>query len=438
MNNIIEAQNNGSHHHLENSSHVPLLHHPDIDQIRHFQNTGEFQNGLRNLETARLGQALTIIAGHFSTAWSNVKLIEHLKSQGFPQDQLENAQQQVERSGFRNRFISEDLLNSPIEDVVIRTALINAHLLIELMKDRKWDSIDAYIDASSIMPLNINELSLRLAGLDPEKIEKKSYRMACAGWSAGFIGSLEQQNFGKRIVIASSEPLSSFIDTRHFQDLSGLMIPAIFGDRYLAAAVNPQAFNPLYRSVNIFDDEGVIKIHTEYDFYSLEHDKTSIPPYYRFGENGQFILKHTPDYAVLSLTTPENNSPASMDGINTAFVFGNNTTDDLMQMAVALNKPDLYRNGGIKNKIIHPASLGVVSRIAKKLKIAGYLDQRELPFTPTQFGDCNTSSASTPTVIQRQIQLGNIDPDYPLIIASPGVGAAIVTACLEIDKNYLE
>ena len=85
------------------------------------------------------------------------------------------------------------------------------------------------------------------------------------------------------------------------------------------------------------------------------------------------------------------------------------------------------------NLVIHQASAPVISRLAKELYKAGLIDSRKhLPFLMGQIGESNSSSATTPTVLQYLIKHNLIDFGDDIVFVAPGAGAVIASCIVRL------
>ena len=135
----------------------------------------------------------------------------------------------------------------------------------------------------------------------------------------------------------------------------------------------------------------------------------------------------------------------TMDGKDTAEFFRKQTYPVIANVLTASGNPRLLHELSRRNVVLHGASLVVVRQIARELLKGGYIPERELPFLQGETGRSNASSATTPVAWQHQIARmqqaqgqgieppdWSIDPDHPILVAAPGVGAAITAGVIRV------
>lgn len=384
-------------------------------------------------EPVRLGEALTIVSHPFANPIDNQALLQIAIDLGLPHSQIETAQRVISVTGFTNRYSSHHFEQGlDLDNITDRTTTIGAILLREIMKTNNWeDGIDIFIDTSAFLPSSVNQSVLEKAGLNPDHIYQRSYRYACAGAVSAFIDCLSDPSLcDARIVIAALEPLSQLCGRDHFTSPEGLVIPSIFGDANTLIAFNPKSYHLENKMVLVQPDGGVIKVKTFYDFENTPSHPKTIPPHYRFINQGETIFKHSNQGAYLNIPCPINGSSVSMDGVKTGFFFGDQTTAVITQLLNEYGNLNLLKQLGNKNVILHPASKPVVDRIAKLLKRSPqrYLDTPKLPFHMDKAHQSNSSSATTLNRWRYMIQNDLIDPRLPMFWIAAGVGSAIAGA----------
>ncbi len=405
------------------STHHESLKHNHSDLIRYESEVGE---------AVKLGEALTIVSHPFAEPIDNQKLLRMAIDNGLPTEQAEEAAKVIAITGFTNRFLS----NGPnerlsLESVTDRASSVGGILLKKTLKANGWDDIDVFIDTSAFLPATVNELVLEKAGLNPNKIVKRSYRYACAGAVSAFIDCLSDPSLkDARIVIAALEPLSQVLSPDHFTSPERLAIPSIFGDANTLMAFSPKNFHLENKNILVQPDGGVIKVKTLYDFKKTDSNPATIPPHYSFANGGENIFHHSASGAFLDIPYPTNGSLLSMDGKGTGFFFGDQTAKVITELLKEYGNLNLLKELGNKNVILHPASKPVVDRIAKLLwrNPQKYLETPHLQFLMDKARESNSSSATTLNRWRYMIQNDLIDPKLPMFWIAPGIGSAIAGA----------
>jgi len=380
-------------------------------------------------EATKLGEVLTIVSHPFAEPIDNIELLKMAIEHGLPKEKIEDAQRSIVTTGFTNRYFS----HNPNQEVdpksaAERSGSIGAILLKKVMQANNWDSIDVFIDTSAFLPETVNTIVLEKAGLNPDKIFRRSYRYACAGAVSAFIDCLANPNLkDTRIVIAALEPLSQMLEHNHFLSPESIAIPSIFGDANTLMAFSPKDFQLENKKVVIQPDGGVIKIKTQYDFDKTPSNPKTIPSYYNFLNKGEEILHHDKFGAYLNIPYPSDGSALSMDGKATGFFFGDQTTLVITELLKEYGNLNLLKKLGNKNIILHPASKPVVDRIAKLLwrSPQKYLETPSLAFLMDKARESNSSSATTLNRLRYMIQNDLIDVNLPMFWIAPGIGSAI-------------
>ncbi len=380
----------------------------------------------------KLGEALTIVSHPFAEPIDNQALLQMATLNGLPKESTEEAARAISATGFTNRFLS----NGPnerlsLEKTTDRASSVGGILLKKILKANDWDNVDVFIDTSAFLPANVNELTLEKAGLNPNKIIKRSYRYACAGAVSAFIDCLSDPSLkDARVVIAALEPLSQVLSPDHFTSPERLVIPSIFGDANTLMAFSPKNFHLENKNILIQPDGGVIKVKTLYDFKNTDSAPETIPTHYSFAGGGENIFHHSSSGAFLDIPYPTNGSLLSMDGKKTGFFFGDQTAMVITELLKEYGNLNLLRELGNKNVILHPASKPVVDRIAKLLwrNPQKYLESPHLQFLMDKARESNSSSATTLNRWRYMIQNDLIDPRLPLFWIAPGIGSAIAGA----------
>jgi len=392
-------------------------------------------------EPARIGDAMTIVSHSFGRPVDNEELLKIALRFGLPSSDIPAAKTAIDATGFTTRYFSHPIEEAP--DFAAAAELASTHgslILRESMESKKWDVIDMLIDTSAFLPCSVNQAILEKTGLDPKKVVSQSYRYACAGAIGAFIDCVANKDIPRdaRVVIAALEPLSILINKSHFLTPSGLTIPSIFGNGYAALAFQPGNFELLQKEILVQPDAGVIKIPTHYDFDQQPSDNKAVPQHYQFGEGGEDIFRYSKTGAFLDITPPAPNLSIEMNGVETGLFFGDNTADLLINLLKKNGNPDLLRQLGEKNLIMHPASKAVVNRVAKLLLRSGYIDERYLPFLMDKAHQSNASSATTLNRWRYMIENDLIDTNQPMVWIAPGIGSAIAGAIGTVNPNSLE
>jgi hypothetical protein len=232
----------------------------------------------------------------------------------------------------------------------------------------------------------------------------------------------------ERVVILALEPLSLLIDRGKYRSAEKISFPSIFGDAYIAAAIEPKRFRLDVRDTLIIPDGGVIKVEPLYEFDEMPNNPTLIPSHYRFAEGGEDIFRYSHVGAFLKLVPTETEELITMDGKATGLFFGDNSTEVLVSLLEQFGRPQLLQDLDGNNLILHPASKPVVNRIGRLLARRGLVSNHVLPFLMDEAQQSNGSSATTFNRWRYMIDHNLIDPQQPMVFLAPGIGSAIVGA----------
>lgn len=377
-------------------------------------------------------------------------LIGWAVASGLPPTQREDAFRLIEDTGFPNRLISEAFQNPRTqEEVEQHAAEKGAEALTQVMSAMDWPmrSLGAYFDTSSTLDVGHGRLVLEQAGFSTEEIQKVklcSYRLACGSFPCALMDVLSDPTLQNMpVVIGSNEPLDSLLEPDMFTTLEDLVIPGIFGNKYTAVGFIPNRLELKYKEAVIIANS-VIRVKTYYDFTGLQHDPSAVKPWYRFREpSDQSVLKVTDEAVVLEQKAPPDGRRWTIDGRATGTFFGDETARRVREMLTETENPNLIRDlcqvdfpdtgsGKIKkmNLVIHQASAPVIRRLARELYKAGSIDSRKhLPFLMGLIGESNSSSATTPTVLQYLLEHNLIDSKDDIVFLAPGAGA-VIASCI--------
>src|SRR3990167_5409784 len=267
----------------------------------------------QEIETSRFGN-LVILSYTFGPKIDNDTIINRLRKFTDSQEDIDEAIKVITNSGIstrRQNFSSE----TPKEEVLKVSAEIGGALIRSAMESHGWDSIDYFVDTSASLNTTVRALTLENAGIDPETVTTKSYRIACAGAVTAFVDALANPNLkNKRVVICALEPLSQHIAPDQYRTAS-INVPAIFGDDFSAIALNTSDYDLISAETYVKGDGGTIRFNVDYDLNSS--DPSLVPEHYILEEQGKQILFVTNDGIFVTIQPPEGDMPSEMNGYKT-------------------------------------------------------------------------------------------------------------------------
>lgn len=404
-------------------------------------------------ETVAIPDKLAVTGVYDAPRIDTPTVLDWAEAFGLPPSVRSQATTLIENTGFPYRLISEAFRNPRTpEEVEQHAAKKGAEALQTVMSAMNWppETLGAYFDTSSTLDVGHGRLVLEQAGFSSEEIQRvklRSYRLACGSFPCALMDVLsdpELQNVP--VVIGSNEPLDSLLEPYMFTSLEGLVIPGIFGNKYTAVALIPNRFEFIYGKVRIIPNDAIM-VRTHYNFADLPHDPNAVKPWYVFrDESHKSILKVTDQTVVLEQKAPPDGLRAAINGTATGFFFGDETARLVMEMIAEMNDPNLIRrlcqvevtDSGLivikkMNWVIHQASAPVIARLARELFKAGLIDnRRNLPFLMGLIGESNSSSATSPTVLQYLLKHGLLDLNDDIVFVAPGAGAVIATCVVRM------
>lgn len=372
---------------------------------------------------ANLDDALSIAAGPLAPVVTNNDLLQYGWEQGLDDQQLAQAKPAIDATGFTRRHLnlkqSEDGFS--IEKLTQESASIAAHLSLLAAQEMGWtvDDIDMIIDTSAFLPHNLNsQIQERLQIRKPNR----SYRMACAGAVAALIDAAAIDSPG-RIMITSSEPLDALnIGIKTPQDL---LFPSIFSNCHTAMAVDLSRLKLRRARIKAKADNGVIKFPTFYQPAELPTHNFPMPDYCTDEDT---ILYYNDEQRSVRISSPENNVP-HMDGAQTGLFFSRETPPVIEEVLCEFSDSDI--EVPLCNMVVHTPSQPVLRHISKNLARRSLLERdQQLRFNMADAG--NSSSATTICSFARAINDQEINPEEPLLIAAPGVGATIAAGVFDV------
>lgn len=376
----------------------------------------------------------TIATDHFARPITNAQLLKRMQEAGTSETELTQAQQIIENTGFSKRFTSLFLEQTQsFKNVTNRSAMIGAILLNRALKARDWNGVDVVINTSSYLPTIVGSKMLERVGISPTSVEQKSYRYACAGFAGALIDALHAyQGKNVRIAIVGLEPLSYLLDKRLYTP-QHIASPAIFGDNYGVFLFNPRDFRLEHAKIIVKDDGGVIRLKTGYRFNTKIHHADTVPPYYEVDRHNRNIFRYSENGAFLNIRQPESDLRTEMDGLGTGLFFGNETSQLIGQLLQESGHPQFLFTDEV-NVVTHQPSEPVQNNIGKKLRRAGFAPTNDaLPFRMQEFGEPNSSSMTTMSVLYHMLKGHEFDPRHPTLLVAPGIGAVIAGAIVKFS-----
>lgn len=377
----------------------------------------------QEIEVTRLGN-LSILDCPWGPKADNNYILNLVQRFNDSPDALQEAKKLIESTGITNRrrsFNSE----TPKQEVLEETARIGGVLIRAAMENQGWDSIDYFVDTSASLPTEIGELSLKNAGIDPETVSSKSYRIACSGAVSAFVDCLADSDLkGKRTVICALEPLSQHIAPNQYS-LDSLNIPAIFGDGYAAIAFNTADFELVSAKTLIIPDRGGLRFKTNYPL--PRSDSSLVPSYYSFENEGESIISISEKGVFIKIEEPKGTMPSEMGGVSTTLFFVPHTRNVLRAVLEDAKEKGLNPT----QVVMHQPSRQVTEAIKNSLTKAGITNLNLPDFLLGKIGRSNSSSATTIFIWQHLAKEERIDPGEPFMLCAPGIGSDITAAVVQ-------
>lgn len=373
-----------------------------------------------NTELTKFGEA-TLASVICGTRVTNDDLLYEFKVRtNADPEQVKKAEELLEATGFTVRRASWEI--TPTHDEIVqRTTKIGAHLIKSLMKEKGWDSVDAVLDTSASLPENIGNKVIEEAGLNPETTASKPYRLACGGAIAAVVDTLaDPQMKDKRVIVLALEPLSQHVKPSQCSSKDTIALPAIFGDDFVAIALNTSDFDVVAPRTHIVYDGAPIKFHADYTLPPT--DESSIPQHYTFGKDGREISSITKNGVLLNIEEPENGMPSSMDGFKTFKFFVPETITVIKDVVERAHAQGIK----VEQAVMHQPSKKVNEGFQRQAgKIDTLKDLRIPDFLLGEIERSNSSSGTSLVIWQHLAREGKLDPKKPFLVCAPGIGSAI-------------
>ena len=375
----------------------------------------------QEIKTSRFGN-LVILSYTSGPKIDNDTITNRLRKFTDSQEDIDEAIKVITNSGINTRrqnFSSE----TPKEEVLKVSAEIGGALIRSAMESHGWDSIDYFVDTSASLNTTVRALTLENAGIDPETVTTKSYRIACAGAVTAFVDALANPNLkNKRVVICALEPLSQHIAPDQYRTAS-INVPAIFGDDFSAIALNTSDYDLISAETYVKGDGGTIRFNVDYDLNSS--DPSLVPEHYILEEQGKQILFVTNDGIFVTIQPPEGDMPSEMNGYKTFKFFIPHTCNVLERVVKKASEMGVNPT----QVIMHQPSQKVNEGIQNKAGKSPVLKNLQIPdFVLGKIGRSNSSSATILVVMQCLIKEKMLDPSKPFVFVSLGIGGVITAA----------
>ncbi|RJR14724.1 hypothetical protein C4579_04405 [Candidatus Microgenomates bacterium] len=259
-------------------------------------------------------------------------------------------------------------------------------------------------------------------GLDKETTSFESERVACAGALIALIKAFNDPKLrNKKIAIISSEPTGNLGHPQHYSDPTHVAIPATFTDLTTVLLIDLSKYDHLQHKIEVVPGGG-IDVDILYG-ESLENSQ-SYPDGLdiEFNGEGENPLIYNDGGFFMRLRKPPNGMPAVMEGIETTRFFREITgkfIDDFLQ------NDDLDT---ILRYVLgyHEPSQAVLKRVNRSLNNNPQYDRKfQLPFTLSEIGTGNGTSATIFMNLLYNILANNPNPDRPIALFAMGIGAVL-------------
>lgn len=391
----------------------------------HTETAVDVETVLAKLKIARFG-GLAISSSPVGFEVNNDALVQMIMEEQPPGSdfQEDKVRRKIERTGMtmRRQLIP---FGSTLESVVETSALIGGVHIEALKAEKGWESFDVLINTSASLPTEVGAAALKRAGIDPENIMQRSYRIACAGALSAFVDCLaDPQLANKRVVIIAIEPLSRHVTKGHFLDMDTLAIPAIFGDDFAAMAFDTSEFELIAARTAAASDHGAFRLYKDYQL--PPNDPDVVPRHYSIEAGDEHIFSVTSDGVFIEIEEPQGNLLSEMDGLATFKHLVGRAPREIKKVfeeAQEQTSEPLQTVGHQPSEAVH---VGLGNQLLEQLP---GLEMQ--PFFLGEIGRSNASSATTPIVMQHSASNRLIDPDRPLLVYSLGIGATIVAAVVK-------